>query len=88
MINKKNRDGFIDEFDLDGPISDLIKITKACEKSGIDVSNLINVLRRPDKKEVLKEINEFSFRKTETQKKLEELKAQEERAKDFGIGEY
>ena len=78
----KTNDDFI------GPVADLIKIVKACEKDGIDVKNVINLLKRPDKKEVLKEINSFSLRKTEAQRKLEELKAQEERAKDFGIGEY
>lgn len=80
MINyDRNKDGFINEFDLDGPLSDLIKITKACEKAGIDVKDMINVLKRPDKKEALKEINEYAFRKKEieTQKKLEEMKEQE-----------
>lgn len=74
--------------DFNGPVSDLIKIVKACEKAGIDVKNVMNVLRRPDKKEALKQINEFTWKKTEEQRKMEELKAQEERAKDFGIGEY
>lgn len=73
--------------DYNGPLSDLIKVTKACEKAGIDVKNMINVLKRPDKKEVLKEINAYEFKKTETQRKLEEQIAQENRAKDFGIGE-
>lgn len=80
MINyDRNKDGFINEFDLDGPLSDLIKITKACEKAGIGVGNMINVLRRPDRKEALKEINEYAFRKKEieTQRKLEEMKEQE-----------
>lgn len=71
--------------DYNGPLSDLIKVTKACEKAGLDVRNMINVLRRPDKKAVLKEINEYSYRKTEAQKMLEEKIAQEERAKDFGF---
>lgn len=74
--------------DFNGPVSDLIKIVKACEKAGIDVKNVMNVLRRPDKKEALKQINKFTWKKTEEQRKMEELKAQEERAKDFGIGEY
>lgn len=74
--------------DFNGSVSDLIKIVKACEKAGIDVKNVMNVLRRPDKKEALKQINEFTWKKTEEQRKMEELKAQEERAKDFGIGEY
>lgn len=73
--------------DFNGPVSDLIKVVKACEKAGIDVKDVMNVLRRTDRKEVLKEINEFTWRKTESQRKMDELKAQEERAKDFGIGE-
>lgn len=80
MINyDRNKDGFINEFDLDGPLSDLIQVTKACEKAGIGVGNMINVLRRPDRKEALKEINEYAFRKKEieTQRKLEEMKEQE-----------
>lgn len=71
--------------DYNGPISDLIKVTKACDKAGLDVKNIINVLRRPDKKAVLKEINEYSYRKTEAQRAMEEQLAQEERAKDFGL---
>lgn len=71
--------------DYNGPISDLIKVTKACEKAGLDVKNMINVLRRPDKKNVLKEINEYSFRKTEAQRAMEEKLAQEKMAKDFGF---
>ncbi len=73
--------------DFSGPISDLIKIVKACEKAGIDVKNVINVLKRPDKKEVLKQINEYSFKKTEKQRIKEEEEAQKQRASDFGIGE-
>lgn len=74
--------------DFNGPVSDLIKVVKACEKAGIDAKNVMNLLRRPDKKEVLKEINEYTWKKTETQRKMDEVKAQEERARDFGIGEY
>lgn len=73
--------------DFNGPLSDLIKLVKACEKAGIDVRNVMNVLRRPDRKEVLKEINEFTWKKTDTKRELDEIKAQEERARDFGIGE-
>ena len=73
--------------DFSGPVSDLIKIVKACEKAGIDVKNVINVLKRPDKKEVLKQINEYSLRKTAKEKMQEELEAQKQRASDFGIGE-
>ena len=72
--------------DFSGPVSDLIKVIKACEKAGIDVKNVINVLKRPDKKEVLKQINEYSFRKTAKEKMQEELEAQKQRASDFGIG--
>ena len=73
--------------DFSGPVSDLIKVIKACEKAGIDVKNVINVLKRTDKKEVLKQINEYSFRKTAKEKMQEELEAQKQRASDFGIGE-
>ena len=76
------------ENDFSGPVSDFIKVVKACEKAGIEVKDVINVLRRPNMKEVLREINEYTLKKTETQRKMEQLKAQEERAKDFGIGEY
>ena len=67
--------GFKTNDDYNGALSDLIKVTKACEKAGLGVGNMINVLKRPDKKAVLKEINEYSFRKKEkeTQKKLEEM---------------
>ena len=73
--------------DFSGPVSDLIKVIKACEKAGIDVKNVINILKRPDKKEVLKQINEYSFRITETKKRKIEEEAQKQRASDFGIGE-
>ena len=79
--------GLKTENDFTGPISDLIKVVKACEKSGIDVKDVMNVLKRPDKKEVLKEINEFALKKTEEQRRLEEVEAQKQRASDFGIGE-
>ena len=79
--------GLKTENDFTGSVSDLIKIVKACEKAGIDVKDLMNVLKRPDKKEVLKEINEFTLKKTEVQKRLEEAEAQKQRANDFGIGE-
>lgn len=79
--------GLKTENDFTGPVSDLIKVVKACEKAGIDVKDLMNVLKRPDKKEVLKEINEFTLKKTEEQKRLEEVEAQKQRASDFGIGE-
>lgn len=72
-------------YDFNGPLSDLIQVTKACEKAGLDVRNMINVLRRQDMKAALKEINEYSYRKTASQKELEEKLAQEERAKDFGL---
>lgn len=72
-------------YDFNGPLSELIQVTKACEKAGLDVKNMINVLRRPDKKAVLKEINEYTYRKSESQRELEAKLAQEERAKDFGF---
>ena len=79
--------GLKTENDFTGPVSDLIKIVKACEKAGIDVKDVMNVLKRPDKKAVLKEINEYSYRKTEEARKMEEMLAQKQRASDFGIGE-
>ena len=77
--------GFKTNDDYNGALSDLIKVTKACEKAGLDVKNMINVLRRQDKKAVLKEINEYTYRKSESQRELEAKLAQEERAKDFGF---
>ena len=79
--------GLRTENDFTGPVSDLIKVVKACEKAGIEVKDVMNVLKRPDKKEVLKEINEFTLKKTEAQRILEETEAQKQRASDFGIGE-
>lgn len=72
--------------DFNGPIADLTKIVNAYSKQGKDVKDVINVLRRPDKKAVLEEINTLKG-KTETQKMLEEEKARIERSSDFGIGE-
>ena len=74
--------------DFDGPISNFIKVIKACEKAGIEVKDVINVLRRPDMKEVLKEINIFTLKKSQIQMEKEKICARVERAKDFGIGEY
>ena len=71
--------------DYNGQLSDIIKVTRACEESGLDVRNMINALRRPDKKALLQEIKADLYRKTETQKAIEEKLAQEERAKDFGL---
>lgn len=73
--------------DFNGPVADLIKITNAYSKNGKEVKDMINVLRRPDRKEVLEEINQFHG-KTQDQKEIEEAKQREERASDFGIGEY
>lgn len=73
--------------DFNGPLADLIKITNAYSKNGKDVKDIINVLRRPDRKEVLEEINQFNGR-TQTQKEIEEAKKREDRASDFGIGKY
>ena len=77
--------GFKTNDDYNGALSDLIKVTKACEKAGLGVGNMINVLKRPDKKAVLKEINEYTYRKSESQRELEAKLAQDERAKDFGF---
>ncbi len=73
--------------DFNGQVADLIKITNAYSRNGKDIKDMINVLRRPDKKTVLEEINNFKGR-TQTQQKLEEEKSRLERASDFGIGEY
>lgn len=70
-----------------GTIATLAKIANACEKNGKNVKDMINILRRPDKKVVLEELNNFQG-KTETQRMLEEQKRMEERKSDFGIGEY
>ena len=72
--------------DFSGDISNIIKITRTCEKAGLDSRNMINILRRTDKEKVLKEINEFMYRKTEQRIKQEEVEAQKQRANDFGIG--
>ena len=71
--------------DFTGPIADLTKITNAYNKNGKDIKDMINVLRRPDKKRILEELNNFQGR-TETQKQLDEEKERQERASDFGIG--
>lgn len=78
--------GFKTNNDYTGNIANLIKIVSACEKNGKDIKDMINILRRPDKKAVLEELNSFQG-KTENQKILEEDKARQERAADFGIGE-
>lgn len=67
--------------DFTGPIADLTKITNAYNKNGKDIKDMINVLRRPDKKRILEELNNFQGR-TET----DEEKERQERASDFGIG--
>lgn len=72
--------------DFNGPLADLIKLTNAYSKIG---KYIINVLRipYPDRKEVLKKINQLHG-KTQDQKEIEEAKKREERASDFGIGEH
>ena len=65
MINNINKDGFINDYDLDGAISDLIKLTRACEKAGLDVAHMIALLKRTDKKVALKEINEVVAKQKE-----------------------
>ena len=71
---------------FNGPIATLSKIINDCNKNGIKFSNVINVLRRPDKKEVLKEIMELGNR-TRTEVEIEKYNARIQRASDFGIGE-
>lgn len=71
--------------DFTGPIADLIKITNAYTKNGKEVKDMINVLRRPNKKQVLEEINNFQGR-TEIEKEIDEDAKRKERANDFGIG--
>ena len=73
--------------DFNGPVADLIKITNAYSRNGKEVKDVINVLRRPDKKQVLEEINNYQG-KSETQKAMEEEPNRAQRASDFGIGEY
>ncbi len=73
--------------DFNGPVADLIKITNAYSRNGKEVKDVINVLRRPDKKQVLEEINNYQG-KSETQKAMEEEENRAQRASDFGIGEY
>ena len=73
--------------DFNGPVADLIKITNAYSRNGKEVKDVINVLRRPDKKQVLEEINNYQG-KSETQKAMEEEANRAQRASDFGIGEY
>ncbi len=79
--------GLKDNNDFNGPVADLIKITNAYSRNGKDVKDVINVLRRPDKEEVLKEIRQFQG-KSATQKAIEEAANRAQRASDFGIGEY
>ena len=38
------------ENDFTGPVSEIIKIVKACEKAGLDVKDVINVLGEVDEK--------------------------------------
>lgn len=73
--------------DFNGPVADLIKITNEYSRNGKEVKDIINVLRRPDKKAVLEEIKNFHG-KSETQRAIEEEEDRAQRASDFGIGEY
>ena len=72
--------------DFNGNVANLIKIINACNKYGINLKDVINTLRTPDKKLVLNRINTLNEKK----KKKKKLKEEEERAKRasaFGIGE-
>lgn len=73
--------------DYKGPLADLIKITNAYSRNGKELKDVINVLRRPDKKAVLEEINNYQG-KSKVQKAMEEETNRAQRASDFGIGEY
>ncbi len=72
--------------DFNGNVANLIKIINACNKYGINLKDVINTLRTPDKKLVLNRINTLHG-KTEEQKKLKEEEERAKRASAFGIGE-
>lgn len=78
--------GFKTNNDYTGSIADLTKITNAYSKNGKDIKDMINVLRIPDKKIILEELNNFNGR-TESQRILDEEKRRREMISDFGIGE-
>ena len=72
--------------DFNGNVANLIKIINACNKYGINLKDVINTLRTPDKKLVLNRINTLHG-KTEEQKRLKEEEERAKRASAFGIGE-
>ena len=76
--------GFKTNNDFNGPIADLIKINNECTKNGMDIKDFINVLRKPDKKEILEEIRNTKG-KTNSQRILEE-QIRKENSRDLGIG--
>ena len=76
------------ENDFNGNVSLIIKLMKAIEKAGVSSKDTINLMENSNKSEILKQINERLFNKTIEQKESENLRAQEDRAKDFGIGDY
>ena len=79
--------GLKTENDFNGKLSTLIKLVKACEKDGIDIKSVINIIGEKDTKDALKRINDYSYKYTEALRKLKLLQAQQQRASDFGIGE-
>ncbi len=72
--------------DFNGNIANLIKIINACNKFGINLKDVINALRTPDKKIVLNKINTLHGA-TEEQQRLKEEAERAKRASAFGIGE-
>ena len=72
--------------DFNGSVANLIKVINACNKFGINLKDVINTLRTPDKKIVLNRINTLHGQ-TETQKALKEEEERAKRATDYGIGE-
>ena len=72
--------------DFNGNVANLIKVINACNKFGINIKDVINTLKTPDKKNVLNRINTLHG-KTEEQKKLKEEEERAKRASIFGIGE-
>ena len=72
--------------DFKGNVANLIKIINACNKFNIELKDVINTLRSPDKKQVLNRINTLHGQ-TEKQKLLHEQEERAKRSSDFGIGE-
>ena len=72
--------------DYNGNVANLIKVINACNKFGINLKDVINTLRTPDKKIVLDKIKTLHGQ-TEKQSSLKEEAERAKRASDYGIGE-